>query len=95
MNLKYCRRVFFGLIIVILIFIFTFQESVTIAENDLIENFLSLSYPLKNILSDEANLNVSATRQIFLLETHMNKERYLENPRQACTVESAGLEIIL
>lgn len=47
-------------------------------------------FPLKNVLSDESSLNVSKSRQIFLLETHMEKERILTNPRQACTVESAG-----
>lgn len=54
---------------------------------DVTPNF---SIPLKNILSDEKVLKVSARRQIFLIETHMDKERSLNNSRQACTVESAG-----
>lgn len=50
-----------------------------------------LKLPLKNIMSDEAQLKVSSKRQIFLIEAHMNKERSLENARQACSVESAGI----
>lgn len=54
------------------------------------EIFPVFGLPLKNILDDEENLNVSASHQIFLIETHMNKERILSSARQACTVESAG-----
>lgn len=48
------------------------------------------SFPLKNILSDEETLKVSANKQFFFLETHMEKERNLTDARQACSVESAG-----
>lgn len=63
----------------------------TINDGEREKEFVFLSnLPLKNIMSDEAILNVSAKHQVFLIETHMEKDRELTNSRQACTVESAG-----
>lgn len=50
----------------------------------------NLFYGLKNILADEAVLKSPDNHQIFLIETHLDERRILANPRQACTVESAG-----
>jgi hypothetical protein len=88
MNLNGCRKFFLVLLLISGTLIFICQQNVLDENDD--ESFPSIYFPLKNILSDEATLNVSGSRQIFLLETHMDKERILSNPRQACTVESAG-----
>lgn len=50
----------------------------------------AISFPVKNILSDEEILKNSVSRQIFMIETNLDEERVLDNPRQACSVESAG-----
>ncbi len=54
----------------------------------------SVDFQLKNILIDEEKLKISSKNQIFLIETHMEKERIISNPRQACSVESAGMNIL-
>jgi hypothetical protein len=90
MKLDSGRRNFLILLLITVIFLFIYQTNVDEEEKESKEFFPVFSFPLKNILSDEATLNVSASHQVFLIETHMNKERSLTNPRQACTVESAG-----
>lgn len=45
---------------------------------------------LENILDDSEFLEDDKSKKIFLLETHLNEVRILDNPRQACSVESAG-----
>ena len=45
---------------------------------------------LENILNDEEFLEDEKSKKIFFLETHVNEVRILDNPRQACSVESAG-----
>ena len=67
------------------------EEKLEVPEVEIPKNFI---FPLRNILMDEKSLNISAHRQIFLIETHLEKERNLTNPRQACTVESAGEKIL-
>jgi hypothetical protein len=57
------------------------------------ETFPTFNFSLKNILSDEEILKVSSNRQIFLIETHMDRDKKLSNARQACTVEAAGEKI--
>lgn len=49
---------------------------------------------LENILDDSEFLEDEKSRKIFLLETHMDDVRILDNPRQACSVESAGMNIV-
>ncbi|XP_070507589.1 lactosylceramide 4-alpha-galactosyltransferase-like [Chironomus tepperi] len=59
------------------------------------ENFQTFFEPktfkLENILSDSEFLEDEKTKKIFLLETHMDEVRILENARQACSVESAAI----
>jgi len=45
---------------------------------------------LENILNDEEFLEDEKSKKIFFLETHVDEVRILDNPRQACSVESAG-----
>jgi hypothetical protein len=45
---------------------------------------------IKNLLDDEEKLKMSWKHQIFFIESHMEQLRNLTNPRQACSVESAG-----
>lgn len=47
--------------------------------------------PLENILKFEEKLRESKGNYIFHIETHLQEERDLNDPRQACTVESAAL----
>lgn len=79
------RKVFYFTLLVSIIFIFIYHNNSK--QNELVK---VLNIPLKNILSDDNILKVSSQRQIFLIEAHMNKERSLDNARQACSVESAG-----
>lgn len=46
---------------------------------------------LKNILESDDKLRDLKSDHIFLIETHLEQERTLNDPRQACTVESAAL----
>lgn len=87
MRVKRYRAFILALFSLFLILICILQKSRKEEENEFLP---SVYFPLKNILSDEAVLNVSASHQIFLIETHMEKERVLDKPRQACAVESAG-----
>lgn len=64
------------------------------AENEIVateaeEYKFNFIYNLKNILDDEATLNVSK-RQVFFIESHLEKERSLTSAKQACSVESVG-----
>lgn len=56
------------------------------------EQKISLDFHLKlrNIMKDEKILKVSAHRQIFFIESHMEEVRKMDKPRAACAVESAG-----
>ena len=45
---------------------------------------------IENILNDEEFLEDEKSKKIFFLETHVDEVRILDNPRQACSVESAG-----
>lgn len=49
-----------------------------------------VTIPLKNIMDDEAVLNVSSQSQIFFVDTHLDRKRKIKSSRQACSVESAG-----
>jgi hypothetical protein len=85
------RRVFVSIFLISATLLLLYSAN-SINDGDREKEFVFLSnLPLKNILSDEATLNVSAKHQVFLIETHMDKERELTNARQACTVESAGI----
>lgn len=76
-----CLIIFTSLII--LIYLYTDCK-----EN--VENGFMLNFPLTNILKIEWKVK-SSYQRIFFLETHMEKERDLSDPRQACSVESAAL----
>lgn len=88
------RRIFLILLAVSVIFLLVYQTAVDEEVHMHEESLPALSFPLKNIMDDEATLNVSANRQVFLIETHMENERVLSKPRQACTVESAGKTLL-
>ncbi|CAG9811631.1 unnamed protein product [Chironomus riparius] len=60
-------------------------------------NFSELSFEkfpiifkLKNLQNDENILTNKTIQKIFFIETHLESFRKLENPRQACSVESAA-----
>jgi hypothetical protein len=82
------RKAFYFILLATIIFIFLYHGNHINKRNKELLTILNL--PLKNILSDDATLKVSSKHQIFLIEAHMNKERSLDNARQACSVESAG-----
>jgi len=46
---------------------------------------------LNNILDDDEFLRNDRYKKIFFVETHMEELRTIEKPRQACSVESAGI----
>ena len=56
------------------------------------EIFIDGRFELKNILSDEGKLLKSNGSQIFFIETHLDELRDVKNAKQACSVESAGLQ---
>lgn len=95
MKLDSGRRNFLVILFLTVICLFIYQTNINDEEKENKEIFPVYSFPLKNILDDEATLNVSASHQIFLIETHLDKERILSKPRQACTVESAGEKKLL
>ena len=69
------------------------QNSSFIAK-DLVKIFLSpRSLKLENFLIDDEFLKNDEYKKIFFIETHMEGIRIIEKPRQACSVESAGLNI--
>lgn len=49
-----------------------------------------ITFKLKNLQNDENILNDKNVKKIFFIETHLNLFRKIDNPRQACSVESAG-----
>jgi hypothetical protein len=66
------------------------QDLIRILESPTIS--LSRYFPLQNIINRDVNdsINYVTKKKIFFIETHLNRKRKLENPRQACSVESAG-----
>lgn len=54
-----------------------------------------ITFKLKNLQNDENILKDKNVKKIFFIETHLDLFRKIENPRQACSVESAGEEKIL
>ena len=48
---------------------------------------------IKNIQEDEEILMNKNYEKIFFIETHMDEVRILDNPRIACSVESAGRKV--
>jgi lactosylceramide 4-alpha-galactosyltransferase len=75
-------RISVGLLITLFILSITKKEEKTCHE---------FSIPLNNFLDDQEMVKNSSKTQIFLLETHMEMERSLLDPGQACSVESAAL----
>ena len=51
---------------------------------------LPIFFKLKNLKNDEELLADKNFKKIFFIETHLDLIRKLDNPRQACSVESAG-----
>ncbi|KAL7014068.1 hypothetical protein ACKWTF_015723 [Chironomus riparius] len=63
-------------------------------ERNKIEKFLEPKFiAIGNILDDDESLMSDLNQNIFLLETHMDEVRILDNARQACSVESADAKI--
>lgn len=61
------------------------------AHQDKVLNFLNeKTLELDNLLLHTDELELESLRRIFFIETHMNEWRTLNNPRQACSIESAG-----
>ena len=88
--LKYLIFGFFGLIYVI----FSILKNVnhySEDKNDELKDFLKpKTLSLKNILEDGKILEDEKFKKIFFIETHMDEVKILDNPRIACSVESAG-----
>ncbi|KAG5671232.1 hypothetical protein PVAND_001441 [Polypedilum vanderplanki] len=56
----------------------------------LIESLRNRTFKLHNILINDEILNNSKQKKIFFIESHTNRDRKLENARQACSVESGA-----
>lgn len=56
-----------------------------------IDKFLTTkALKLKNFMDEDQILKEAEFDNIFFIETHMNDMKIIENPRQACSVETAG-----
>ncbi|KAG5666937.1 hypothetical protein PVAND_014942 [Polypedilum vanderplanki] len=53
-------------------------------------DFHDKTFELLNILEDDKIINDENKKKIFFVESHTNRDRKLEKPRQACSVESAA-----
>ncbi|KAG5666936.1 hypothetical protein PVAND_014941 [Polypedilum vanderplanki] len=53
-------------------------------------DFHNKTFKLSNILEDDKIINDNNQKKIFFVESHTNRDRKLEKPRQACSVESAA-----
>lgn len=70
---------------------FLLNNSVDEKNQDTLNKFLSAkTLKLGNILDDDEILKSDMFKKVFLIESHMNEMRVLDNARQACSVESAG-----
>ena len=47
---------------------------------------------IKNIQEDEEILKSENYKKLFFIETHMDEVRIIDNPRIACSIESAGMK---
>lgn len=83
------------LIYMSILFFFYFKFTSGISDNKKIENFSLQNFPksfkLENIVSDDEHLMDPKVKKIFFIETNIDPERRLNETRQACSVESAGM----
>lgn len=96
---KLSPKIIFFIILCLLIGIYLFLVSNKFDDENyfypnkcdlMVETSKKSVFMMKNLLSDDEMLKSEKFKKIFFIESHQENNRSLTNPRQACSVESAG-----
>jgi hypothetical protein len=72
--------------------LFTFFSIILLKDVVRVGEIKNQSLRVENYKTDEERMLNASSRQIFFLETHLERVRSLDKPRQVCSVEAAGEE---
>jgi hypothetical protein len=99
---NFCKKLFLTFTFFLILIIVAFQNTSNDDSESLREligqrknlqnlNYFSFdgSYHPGNVIFEENKLK-SAKNSIFFVESHLNRDRVIDKPRVACSIESAG-----